>query len=277
MVNPRGGDPATTRATLMDVDNDQYNRYNAVIAALNHELDWNLSTECWQQYIGALASLVQADAPEQHLRAVVQHYHSDHQRVSMLCDPTHPQHDQAWAQLTKDIARILRTANLAWSSDHAVDREDFTQIACAETAEKLPTFRFKSKFTTWLTTVVVHRVQRSVRDSLAQKRAVRPDSLEHVEDTALPEDNSLEDQVSAQLLLEKISDILQRHHNPLVLKAFLQRFYHDRPTKAIGELLSYHPSRIRALLAEAKQLLQQDPSLRDWLEDQRDRDDPGSV
>lgn len=259
------------------MDEALYNQCLAVTSELDAELGWGLSVVAKELYCRELVAIVPSAHLKQRMHTIVQNYHNDRKRWYALISPDDPDYNYAWEQLTKDIARILQKSRLVWLSDQAVNQDDLIQIASSEVASCINTFRFESRFTTWLTAVVVRTVQRVVRDSLAQKRAVRPEPIDQLEDSAIPEDNRLHIQVSERLLLEKIAEILSKHSNPLVLQTFLLRFYHDRGTKEIGELLFYHPSRIRALLAEAKILLQQDPSLRDWLKDQQDSDEPGSV
>jgi len=276
MVNAGAAGPyQTPKAVLMN--DDLSNPYRAAVAGLNAELGWGLSPVAQEQYADAMSKLVKADCPDQRMRTILQNYHEDHRLLAILHQQDHPEHNHAWEQIKRYITNFMQKKNLAWSSDQATDYEDLVQIACMEVAKKMDTFRFESRFTTWYTTVAVRSIQRTFRDSLAKKRAIRPDSLEYVDESLLSEDSLFDSQISGTLLREKVSEILGRHPNPLMLKIFLLKFYHDQGTKEIGELIHYHPSRVRALLAEAKTLLQRDPSLRDWLEDRRGRDEPGAV
>ena len=276
MVNAGTAGPhQTPKAMLMD--NDLYNQCLATVTELDAELGWGLSEAVREQYARAVVGLVDAERLEQRMWAIVQNYHEDHQRLAILRQPNHPDHNHAWEQVKKHIANIMQKNNLAWSSDQAIDRDDLVQIACTAVADKLHTFRFESRFTTWITPVAVRSGQRTVRDSLAQKRAGRPDSLDLIESSALPTDSHFERHISERLLVEQISAILQTHKHPQAAEIFLLRHYQGLGTKEIGERLYFHPSRVRALLAEAKALLQDDPSLRDWLEDQRDGDDPRTM
>jgi DNA-directed RNA polymerase specialized sigma24 family protein len=51
---------------------------------------------------------------------------------------------------------------------------------------------------------------------------------------------------------------------------FRQRYLFERSAEEIGNQFQLHPSRIRALLKQARLILAEDPTLRAWLDDENE-------
>jgi RNA polymerase sigma factor (sigma-70 family) len=237
-----------------------------MIQQLNDELGWNLSLDEQQAYTGHIFTYLPEQCSDSKLRTIVVAYHEDHALVQALCDIQHHAHDTAWQAWRAQIAAILQRAGLIWSRDPAVDSDDLIQVAQSELVRSIAQFQYHSRFSTWAYRVVVQSVQRSIRNSQALKRAVRPDSLDQLAEGDTPHysENYLEAHTAGQMLLERIVALLAAHSDERLAVIFRLAVVDDRSTEEIGQLVQLHPSRVRALLAQARTFLREHSDIRQW-------------
>lgn len=251
---------------------DRRNRCLAMIALLNDANGWNLSEEEQQQYATEVVYFVAEDCQESLLRQIITYYHADHAMVEQLRTLDHPQHNAEWTAWVGRVVGIIRQAGFAWSNDPAVDPEDLAQIAQVELVRSISSFTYQSRLSTWIYRVVVRSLQRFVRDSKASKRNTRPASLDRAADLDAPlsEADQPESQASANVLAERTLAILAEH-NPRLALIFRLWAIHDRRIDEIAEVVRLHPSRVRALLKQARTILLAHPDMQGWRPD----DQPG--
>jgi RNA polymerase sigma factor (sigma-70 family) len=242
----------------------------AQICRLSREVPWDLSVAEAETLASRVLPYVSADMSDIKLTQTIRAYVEDHELVDSLRYNDHPRHHEAWELWHKQVAAILGHANLLWSRDYAVDDDDLVQIACAELAQALPRFRYASRFSTWARTVVVQRIQRHVRDSMAIKRAQRPESLDSeavdasvLLDTAEP----VEAQVETDALYRLIDDLLADQSEQRLQTIYRLWIQQDKRIEDIGALMHVHPSRIRQLIGQMRRFLREHPDLRAWLDE----------
>jgi len=110
-------------------------------------------------------------------------------------------------------------------------------------------------------------VRRHIRDSRAKKRAQRPDSLDALPDldvVACANDEP-EQQALHNILIGQISAVLIQGGDDRLAFIFHLWANDDRPAEEIGKLVHLHPSRVRALLVQARTILQQHPVILSWV------------
>jgi RNA polymerase sigma factor (sigma-70 family) len=244
------------------------------VADCNAEYAWGLSEAALQTYAKA-AALLAPEAPEAQIRTTLLNYHADHATVAALGDALHPDHEHVWGRWMRQVLGVLRSAGMAWSDDPAVEVEDLAQVARAELAAALPGYRYGSRFSSWAYRVVVQSVTRQIRRARAAKRAVYPESLEALDPSAEPLAPAAEPEVAAsgRLLAERVAVVLSAQPDARLLGIFQQWAMEERGTAEIGALVRLHPSRVRALLAQARQALRADPVIRDWADPVDARDE----
>lgn len=239
-----------------------------VVSTCNDELAWGLRGDVVRRYAAELAAVLDgARAPEE-LRAAALNYHADHDQVAALRDALHPAHARAWEGWMYQVVGVLRRAGMAWSDDPAIDVEDLAQVARADLARALPSYRYESRFSSWAYRVVVQSATRQIRRARAEKRAVRPASLDQAEVSALIPDPAADPEsiARARLLAERVAAVLSAQPDQRLLVIFQQWSLEERGTAEIGALVRLHPSRVRALLARAREALRADPAIRAWLD-----------
>lgn len=252
---------------------DRRKRCLAMIALLSHTNSWNLSEEEQQQYATEIAHLIPDECQEQMLQRMIINYHADHEVIVQLRTMQHPQHDARWNTWIGRIAGIIRQAGFGWSNDPAIDIEDLAQIAQVELIRSIDGFAYQSRFSTWSYRVVVRSIQRFVRDSKAGKRGTRPDSLDHTanRDAPLRETDQPESQAAANVLAAHTLAILAQHNDRLAL-IFKLWAIQDQRIEEIAEVVRLHPSRVRALLKQARTILLTHPDMQGWRPDQQHPD-----
>ena len=242
------------------------NRYRQLIQTCEVDLNWSLDTQTREAYVTALTPLL-ADISAERSTAIIANYHRDHASVLSLSDTTHPDHQRAWVEWAAQVLRILRGSGLAWSRDVALESDDLTQIALAELARALPSFRYQSRFSSWVYSVIIRCARRYHRDAQAQRRSGTTTPIEEA-DQATPlvdTHESPEQAANAQLLVERINAVLATHSDKRLLLIFTLWAVDDRSTTEIGTLIGLHESRVRALLKLARDLLRADPQLQSWM------------
>jgi RNA polymerase sigma-70 factor (ECF subfamily) len=232
-----------------------------------------LSDDEQKSYISALLPLLSDDVSDTRLRQTLIAYHADHALVESLRARGHMQSEANWNAWSKQVIAILQRAGLLWSSDFAVDSEDLAQIAQMELIRSLASFRYNSRFSTWAYQVVVRGVQRHLRNARAQKRAARPESLDQLPaDIEIKQDN-LENPITlaeAHTLAEQIAAILTDYADQRLAQIFQLWANADLSAEEIGRRVKLSPSRVRTLLAQAREHLRQHPQIRAWLDDDGD-------
>ena len=253
----------------MDQRDPRLARWSTMITALSAEHGWALSGEEVERYLLALDRLLPATCTVADLHQVCNHYHTDHRQVETLCKHDHPDHSAGWLAWLGQATEILHKAGLHWSSDSAVHCDDLVQVAQMALVVSLPNFAYRSSFTTWAYTVVVQSVRRHIRDSCAKKRAQRPASLDAAPELAVPaaEADEPEQQAATSLLIDQIRTILIQGGDERLALIFHLWAVDDLATEVIGKRIHLHPSRVRALLVQARTLLQRHPTIRTWLAD----------
>jgi RNA polymerase sigma factor (sigma-70 family) len=246
-----------------------HTRCLALVVAANQAQGWKLDVKTCQRYADEIAPLLAADAPDDLIADVVANYHADHLAVKDLLDPALPGHASAWEQWMRQVLHILQHAGLAWLSDGAVDSEDLVQIACAELARALPSYRYQSRLSAWAYRVIVQITRRYLRDSRRAKRAIRPDSLDRltsVDDSAPVASEAAEETVHARLLYEQVRAVLDKQPDQRLGLIFHLAAIEDRRVAEIGALVQLSQPRVRALLQQIRQVLREHPTLQAWAE-----------
>ena len=253
----------------MDQRDSRLARWREAVVALNAEHNWGLSADEIEGYIFALDKLLPETSAESELYRVCGFYHADHQIVEALRSQVHPCHCERWEIWMRKADKILRKSDLHWSSDNAVTSDDLAQVAQVALVSALPNFAYRSSFGTWAHTVVVQSVCRYLRDSHAKKRAQRPDSLDAAPGLAVLacEEDEPEQQVAINVLIDQIRTILFQQGDKRLAQIFHLWAVDDLATEEIGKCVHLHPSRVRALLAQARTLLQRHPIIQAWLVD----------
>lgn len=245
-------------------------RCSAMVESCNETLGWGLDKRANERYVDALIQLVDEQVAHDELRTRLVNYHADHEQVEALRDALHPQHVAAWQQWTQQILGVLRANGLAWSADAAVDLEDLAQFVRAELVRALPSYRYRSRLSSWVYQLAVQSVVRQVRYAHAAKRATRPDPLD-----ALAEHSGAPDPADgpellarAGLLAEQVGAILAAQPDQRLGYIFYLWAVKEKSTAEIGALVQLHASRVRALLAQARQLLRAHPAIQAWHDDE---------
>lgn len=228
--------------------------------------EWDLSPEQEAAYARAIVAHLPEDYTESQLQRLVRCYHLDHQEVHILRDPQHPGHQEAWRSWHGQVIRILRSANLDWLADVAIDFEDLTQIALEVLNKSIASYRFNSRFSTWAYTVVVRTGKRVIRERRAVKRTGTVVSLDdptaiarHADSLADPEARA-----RARELNELIDAILMEQGGSRWVEIFRLWIHEDQRLVDIGQRFDLSSSRVSILLDHMRKLLRQHSALLEW-------------
>lgn len=245
-------------------DRNAQTRCAEMIAFLSHELHLTPAQEA--AYIQALVMYLPDRCTDAQLQRLVQCYHLDHQQVQALCDPQHGRYQEAWENWRTHVIRILRSADLDWLADAAIDLEDLTQIALAELNQSIGNYRFRSRLSTWAYTIIVRSGQHVIRERQAAKRAGQLVSLDDALAFAGPANQETDPEVGAGAseLNALINAILQERGGPHWVIIFQLWVNQDQRLVDIGRQLGLSPSRVCVLLDQMRQLLRQHPALIEW-------------
>jgi RNA polymerase sigma factor (sigma-70 family) len=245
---------------------EAYARCMAAVEECNAVSRWEIDAVERQRYAAAMTTFLADDATDDQLHDIAANYHADHVMVAALRDQDARSHDHLWEQWMRQVMLVLRRAGLAWSSDGAIDSDDLAQIARAELVRALPSYRYQSRFTIWASRVVVQSVRRHLRDSQRTKRAVRPESLDQIAETDPPPDpfNAAESSAHARVLYDMIMTILAEQPDQRWRYLFHLAAVEDLRVAEIGALVQLSQPRVRALLQQIRQLLQQHPAIEAW-------------
>lgn len=241
-------------------------RCAALVDAAERDGGWGLSPAERARYALALADLATRGAGEAQLRRAAEYYHLDHALVESLRDRAHQRHDAAWAQLARQVVAFLRSSGLGWAGEGALDEEDLVQLVQVEVFRSLDSYRYGSRFSTWVYQVMVRTARRVARDSRAGKRAGRTVPIERAA-LAEPPDSERDhpEQVShARQLAERVDGILIESGGERLSRMFRMWALGDLTSEQIGERVRLHPSRVRVLLVRARQVLAEHPDIVAW-------------
>lgn len=238
--------------------------------------EWGLSREQEAAYAQAIVAYLPERYTDSLLQRLVSCYHLDHQEVHALRDPQHPRHQEAWRKWHEQVIRILRSANLDWLADVAIDFEDLTQIALEELSKSIAGYRFNSRFSTWAYTVIVRAAQRAIRARRAAKRTSILVSLDTPQAVTHPADQATDPEARARAseLNDLINTILAERGGSRWIEIFQLWSHDDQRLVDIGRQLGLSPSRVSILLNQMRKLLQQHPSLLEWRRLAADDTDP---
>jgi RNA polymerase sigma factor (sigma-70 family) len=238
----------------------------AMLAQLNREENWRLSEAEQQAYLSALLHCVPDPCDDDKLKMIINNYHQDHTLVEALRDHNHLKHESSWSDWTKQTLGILHQHGLDWSNDIMLNEQDLVQVAQAELAIAIDSFSYASRFKTWAYRVIVWSAQRKLRDLRARKRGERPEYIDQSTGMEVPVDESMQPDaiVSARLLAELVAAILAAQPDQRLETIFRLWAREERSVKEIGALVHLHPSRVRVLLKQAQQILQNDPGIQLW-------------
>lgn len=244
----------------------------AAVSALNQHHGWGLSGNQIKLYAEQIVGQVPVSSLEQHLAQVIGNFHADHRRVADLRDKDSADHIAAWEWVSDEIAKVAQLKGLSWSRDPVIDLDDLVQTVQIEVVRSLGNYRFESLLKTWLHSVTVQRLRRFHRDNAAAKRAVHPEPLEAALGQTVEWDRS-EQKLLASALQAEIRRILAVTGDTRYAAIFLLRVVGDLSNQEIALRLHLHPSRVRALLKTARDMLRSDPGLRDWGDRREPEDD----
>jgi len=246
---------------------DSYNaqaRCAEMVATLGHA--WHLTAAQEAAYVQAIVAYLPEQYTDAQLQRLVWYYHLDHQEVQALCDDQHPRYQDAWMQWHAQVARILRSVNLDWLTDAAVDLEDLAQLAVDALRQSTASYRFNSRFSTWAYTVIVRAAQHVIRKQRAAKRTATLVSLDSATALTSPADQSTDPEAnaSARELIALINSILAQQGGLRWVEIFQLWFHEDQRLVDIGRQVNLSPSRVSILLEHMRILLRQHPELIEW-------------
>jgi RNA polymerase sigma factor (sigma-70 family) len=256
--------PSGTSGYHVGVEMDpQSQAYRHILEHLNQQEGWNLDAAAQEHYVREISARNPHERLGKRSEQIVRNYHQDHWQLQALTDPHRSDHPDAWAQVQNHILVAARRHNLTSLRDTAMGTDDIVQIVQAEIVRSLPSYRYESSFRTWVFSVTTRRLQRLLRDGGAEKRAIQPDSIDTIEDELI-DPEGIEPVANARALLQQIEQILIRAEGPRLARIFRLHGHDDRTVEEIGRFVHLHPSRVRVLLARAREILQADPTITTW-------------
>lgn len=237
-----------------------------IIAELNATEQWNLSAPMIAAYAAELSKYLSATMPPATIQRICRNYHADHNVVQALQHAAHPLHSSAWHEWAQRIPAILAQNGFNQNHDLLLHPDDLLQEGLTEIAISLSKFRYASRLNTWSHTVIVNTARRKLRDTLAKKRRHQATQLEQVADLDLPiPDLAHPANVGqARLLAEQITAKLIERANQRLALIFVLYAIHDLTATQIAALVQLHPSCVRALLEQAREILRSDPEIANW-------------
>jgi RNA polymerase sigma factor (sigma-70 family) len=236
------------------------------IDELNRTRSWGLDAAGVLGYLDGLVPHVAPGSSAAALRAKAERYHLDHDLVGALADRSDLRHCAAWEDWSAQAVRIVRSRYPDARHPPAVDAHDLAQDGLVALSRALPRFHYDSRFATWAYAVVTRIAHRRVRDLRAAKRGAAVESVEQCaargDLPAAPED--LEHTVAASLLAAAADAVLRAHVDERLALLFQLWAIDDQRVAHIGAQVRLSPSRVTALLAQVRALLQAHPALATW-------------
>lgn len=250
-----------------EIDQSERERCARVVAALSDELKWALQASKQERYVDNILRIKDVSTlSDAELRLLVTRYHLDHEAVDRLLNRQHPLHNETWESWLNQVTRFLQSSGFGRSGLTTVDIEDLCQHACAEVFKALPSFQYGSRLSTWIFQVASRSIQRFLRDQRAKKRTVNQISLdlhpsfEQQSDESMLPESEADSRSLFELVMQRLSTLSDQRSRDI----FLLWAACDQTTADIGKRVHLSPQRVRALVAEVRTLLQQDPDLLAW-------------
>ena len=250
-----------------EIDQSERERCARVVAALSDELKWALQASKQERYVDNILRIKDVSTlSDVELRLLVTRYHLDHEAVDRLLNRQHPLHNETWESWLNQVTRFLQSNGFGRSGLTTVDIEDLCQHACAEVFKALPSFQYGSRLSTWIFQVASRSIQRFLRDQRAKKRTVNQISLdlhpsfEQQSDESMLPESEADSRSLFELVMQRLSTLSDQRSRDI----FLLWAACDQTTADIGKRVHLSPQRVRALVAEVRTLLQQDPDLLAW-------------
>jgi RNA polymerase sigma factor (sigma-70 family) len=200
-------------------------------------------------------------------------YIDDHFHVAILANQHHPYHNDLWKEWHALVARFVYKETREWFYATPADLEDLTQIVLAEVATNLVHFTYQSSFRTWVYSITVKQVINIVRMQSAQKRSAQITSIEDIAATIPhPSADKLEQMAVIAELRRIYVDRLQRETDSRLATILVLAEAYDLHPNEIADRLGLSASHLRALLQQAKKIVQSDPNMLAWLRAYRDQE-----
>ncbi|MBP1464429.1 sigma-70 family RNA polymerase sigma factor [Candidatus Chloroploca sp. M-50] len=240
-----------------------------MIAQCNAEFGWDLRASELERYAQSLVRCLPENVDHAKLELMVLNYHLYHQQVAALQNRSHPDHDQLWATWLQEVVQFITRGKMASLGDHALDADDLAQAALCEMSRSLKNFQYRSSLKTWVHTVVVQTIRRTLRDLCAKKRPRGVASLDEMAEEALVICDACEpaEEACGEALIALVCDLLERVKDQRTARIFYLAVVDDLSTEQIGKIVHLHQSRVRALLMQARTLLKARPEIQAWLAD----------
>ncbi|GAB4199467.1 MAG: hypothetical protein OHK0022_19700 [Roseiflexaceae bacterium] len=240
---------------------------------LSTEHGWLLETSDLYTYVARITACVgiDTDISDDLLRIRIINYHNDHQVVEALSDPLHPEYATLWREWTSQVVPALVSSKLGPRATLPQDVvNDMVQEALIDLFRGLAQFNYRSRFSTWVYTVVSHCSTRFGRAIGARKRTAQREaaSLEQQLDAGISVPEVLErpdELVEERLLRQLVLEVLSQESDPRLVRIFQLWFDEGQTLRTIGAQLHLSVTRIHTLVEHIRKLLRNDPLLLDWL------------
>lgn len=254
----------------MHPQNDLRARCQEHVRRLNTDERWELTAADIAAYAEQIAPHLATTSTDAQIETVTRYFHQEHKRIAALSDAQHPQHHTAWEWVGQEITRVLHVQRLTWSKDRSIEIDDLVQTVRVEVVRSIGSFRYNSSLRTWLHSTTLRRIRRYHRDGAAAKRPQNVADLEQALEVGVGWEH-FADTVHGRLFLEKICTVLAQADDKRLARMLLLRTIDDLTIEDIGRQFHLHPSRVRALLSMARDLLKKDAELQHWLRQQEDK------
>lgn len=238
-----------------------------LITRCNAQHGWSLDDSALARYTAAVMPLL-TGLPEERWPVVIANYHADHDQVATLQDANHAAYEDAWTHWCAQVIGMLRRSGRGWSQTGAVEFDDLAQIGRVALIVALPTYRYRSRLSTWAFSVVDRAVRDHLRAANARRRSGATAPLDKAAQMGSVVDPgaSPEQVARGQLLAEHVAALLRMHPDERLARIFHLWAVEDQTSAGIGEMVNLHESRVRALLKFARERLREDPTIRNWRE-----------
>lgn len=228
------------------------------VQQLSNTYEWSLSPEQCQSYLQFLhTSEIQADDD---VAAMLVNYHQDHAIVQALLDQRDRNHSVNWGQIERFVAHVLRSLHKTPITDRAVEDGDMRQLVLANIVRGLPTFRYRSRLTTWIHNIAQTTLYQEHRYRTAQRRAAVTVSIDEFEHLHQGYDQHAD--LEAAETYAEIERVLAELGDPRLLK-ILRLKVEGRRLREIGAHLQLSTARVSGLMKVIRIKLQANDHLRE--------------
>lgn len=187
----------------------------------------------------------------------IDYYLTYRSQVRSLLDPSQPDHHDQWHVAIRRIRYIARLRGFGETGDSAVELDDIVQTIASEFHLSLQRFSYACTLETWLHSITIRQLQRFLRNRGAAKRTAIYAPFERAE--LVPDPSADEAHIHGAELAEQIRQILERQKDGKRLaQVFLLHALADQSAEAIGKLIRRNPSRVRAMLNIAREILRRE-------------------